>query len=237
MSRLLTHTRGLCSWRERLASPDRQWKRRYSAFEAAVSWESASSSRSGIPSELDKLLRENNYADPVLLLGIAEHTVPLPGGHAASQSDVWALISTSLGFVSLSVEAKARESFGNESLDDWLVAGDTEESRKNRKARWAHIRENLPTAESFGHVRYQILHRCAAAVIEAKRLGCPNAAFVVQAFNTPEPSFQDYAAFGAALNLPAVRGGLSITSVNGISLGIGWIDCPVASDAEVAACA
>jgi hypothetical protein len=237
MNRLLTHTRGLGSWRERLANPDRQWRREFSAFETAVSWEDASARASGIPVDLENLLRANNYDAPILLLGIAEHTVPLLGGHAASQSDVWALISTSLGLMSLSVEAKARESFGDEKLDDWLVAGSTDASRQNRKDRWGYIRENLPLAESFGHVRYQILHRCAAAVIEAKRLGCPNAAFVVQAFNTPDASFQDYAAFCAALKMPAVRGGLSNAFVDRISLSVGWIDCPLASDAAVAACA
>jgi hypothetical protein len=172
-----------------------------------------------------------------LLIGIAEHTVPLPGGHAASQSDVWALISTAAGLLSLTVEAKARESFGDESLDDWLVAGGTESSRNNRKERWVYIREHLPTAKSFGQVKYQILHRCAAAVIEARRLKCTQAAFVVQAFGTPDTGFQDYVAFCEALKVAAARGGLSTTAVDGISLSVGWIDCPVASDATIAACA
>ncbi len=39
MSRLHIATRGICNWRQRLASPDRQWKRSYSAFETAVSLE------------------------------------------------------------------------------------------------------------------------------------------------------------------------------------------------------
>jgi hypothetical protein len=237
MSRLLTSTRGLCSWRDRLASPDRQWKRGFSAFETAVSWEMASESGSGLPAPLETLLSEHGYAESVLLLAIAEHKVPLPGGHAASQSDVWALISTSAGLLSLTVEAKARETFGDESLDGWLVAGGTDASRKNRADRWRHIRENLPLAESFGRIRYQILHRCASAVIEAKRLRCAHAAFVVQAFNTPDTSFQEYEMFCNTIALPAIRGGMSGTSAAGVSLSVGWIDCPVATDADIAACA
>jgi hypothetical protein len=130
MSRLFTSTRGLCSWRDRLASPDKQWKRKYSAFETAVSWEAASSG-----------------------------------------------------------------------------------------------------------VRYQMPHRCAAAVIEAKRLGAAHAAFVVQAFNTPETSFREFERFCSVLGIPAARGSLATTTANGISLTIGWTDCPLATDATIAACA
>ena len=117
MSRLFIGTRGMCSWRDRLASPDRQWKRKFSAFETAVSWEHASKSPSGIPTPIEALLGEPHYREPVLLFAIAEHKVDLPGGPAASQSDVWAVIATSAGMVSMTVEAKAREAFGNEILE------------------------------------------------------------------------------------------------------------------------
>jgi|ERR1039458_217147 hypothetical protein len=237
MSRLFVETRGPCSWRDRLANPGLQWKRYYSAFETAISWESASKSSTGLPAALEQLLRNNGFESPVLLLAVAEHQVDLPGGRAASQSDVWAVINTAAGIVSMTVEAKASEPFGDENLANWLVAGKTELSLQNRKVRWEHIRANLPIAESFLHVRYQILHRCAASVVEAKRLGCTHAAFVVQAFNAPDASFQDYVGFCAALKVPAARGSLSTTSVDGISLSLGWIDCQVATDAAIAACA
>jgi hypothetical protein len=74
-------------------------------------------------------------------------------------------------------------------------------------------------------------------VIEAKRLGFQHAAFVVQAFNSPEESFQNYAAFCQALQIPGKRGGLATTSVDGVSLSVGWADCPLATDNDVAATA
>jgi hypothetical protein len=242
MTRLLTSTRGLCSWRDRLANPGIQWKRRRSAFETAVSWESVSRSRSGIPIALENLLRTHGFANPVLLLAVAEHQVELPGGRAASQSDVWAMVDTAAGIVSMTVEAKAGEAFGDEILSDWLVSGKSERSLENRKIRWHHVRAHLPDTDSFLQIRYQMLHRCAAAVIEAKRMGCPNAAFVVQAFDTPDRgkpdiNFAEYVAFCTALRLPAARGTLSSTAVDGISLSVGWIDCPSATDAMIAACA
>ena len=241
MSRLFVETRGPCSWRDRLVNPGLHWRRYCSAFETAISWETASKSSSGLPAALEQLLGNGGFESPVLLLAVAEHQVELPGGRAASQSDVWAMINTAAGVVSMTVEAKVREAFGDEHLETWLI-GTSEQSAINRKARWEYIRTHLPVADSYLRVRYQILHRCAAAVIEAKRMGCPNAAFVVQAFDKRDEgksdiNFTEYEAFCAALKLPASRGSLSTTSIDGISLSVGWIDCPVATDAEVAACA
>src|SRR5438309_1139434 len=150
MNRLCIATRGIGSWRERLADPDRQWKRGFSALETAVSWEGASGSPSGLPGPIVELLRDTVvYDGPILSLAIAEHKVPLLGGIADSQCDVWALVKTNAGAVSVSVEGKAMEAFGqgNESLARWLVAGETDLSRKNRQNRWQHVREHLPGAE------------------------------------------------------------------------------------------
>ena len=77
----------------------------------------------------------------------------------------------------------------------------------------------FPRPNSFDQVRYQLLHRCASAVIEAKRLGCQHAAFIVQAFQTPDASFQDYAVFCEVLRMPATRGSMATTRANGIRLG------------------
>jgi hypothetical protein len=48
---------------------------------------------------------------------------------------------------------------------------------------------HLPVADTFLRVRYQLLHRYAASVIEAKRLGFQHAAFVVQAFQRSGQQF------------------------------------------------
>ncbi|MGD0696915.1 MAG: hypothetical protein ABSB82_19025 [Terriglobia bacterium] len=171
------------------------------------------------------------------MFAVAEHKVDLPGGNAASQSDVWAVVSTSSGMLSLTVEAKSKEAFGDEILEKWLVAGATEESKSNRQKRFDYVCSHLPKSDSFLQVRYQMLHRCAASVIEAKRFGFKRAAFIVQAFETPANGFQDYAIFCQALKIPAARGSMATTSVNGISLSVGWADCPLATDHEVAATA
>lgn len=234
--RLLTATRGICSWRDRLAKPDTQWKRKFSAFETAISWEFASSTPSGLPDPIQKLFDGNEYKNPTVLLAVAEHKVELDGDGHASQCDVWAVVDTDLGALSLTVEAKARETFGDETLEVWL-AGSSPSSRENRKRRWQHVCANLPPERSYLSVPYQILHRCAAAAIEAKRLKLRHAAFAVQSFNAPDESFQAYATFCRTLGLPPARGRMAMTNVGDISLGVGWAECPFATDQQIAAVA
>jgi len=238
MNRLCVETRGLCNWRERLAKPDSQWKRGYSALETAVSWEIAGRQPAGLPEPIADLFRGSILGEATLLLAIAEHKVPLVGGLADSQCDVWALLNTASGDISLSIEAKANESFGqgNESLKDWLLAGESERSRRNRKNRWEHVSAHLPRAaqDAYSLVPYQLLHRCAAAVIEAKRFRLPNAALVVQAFGAPDESFEAFGRLCHAMSVDARRGQMQMTTVDAIRLGVGWADCPFATDAEIA---
>ena len=132
MSRLCIETRGIASWRDRLASPDTQWERKFSAFETAVSWEGASRSESGLPQPIVALFSNSVFGVPTILFAIAEHKVPLRRRGGDSQCDVWALLQTEAGGLSLSVEAKAREPFGqgNESLRQWLDAGKRKSPRQ-----------------------------------------------------------------------------------------------------------
>ncbi len=210
-------------------------------METAISWEIAAKSKSGfstpsgMPEPIAQLFQGSEYGAPVLLSAVAEHKVKLPGGTADSQCDVWAIVKTSVGLMSLTVEAKANESFGDETLETWLKGSGTDASRVNRDERWAYLRSHLPPSSSFAHIRYQLLHRCASAVIEAERYGFTHAAFVVQAFGKPTKSLQDYDVFCNALGVVPISGRLVRTSVNGTSLSIGWADCPLATPAQVLA--
>src|SRR2546423_387506 len=121
MSRIHVATDGLRDWKSRLAEPEKQWKRGRSAFELAVSWEMASQNPSRLPTEIEAILRSKpDLADPVLLLGIAEHKVPLRHGRRDSQNDLWALVQTKSGVVSLTIEGKAGEQF-DRTVKDWLA--------------------------------------------------------------------------------------------------------------------
>ena len=236
MLRLFTSTRGISSWRERLSDPEKHWKRRYSAFEAAVSWELAARSECGLPTEIGNILSEAGYLSPSLLQAIPEHKVDLPGGNAASQSDVWALIDTAQGRLSLTVEAKANETFGAKSLGAWLVEP-PEDKRSGREARWEYVRKHLPgqKPDQYRGVRYQLLHRCAAAVIEAQRWKLAHACFIVQAFCAPDESYAEFELFCGALNCPTEKHRLATTRVGDVTLSVGWVDSQFATDEQIAA--
>lgn len=241
MNRLSTATRGICSWRERLADPNKQWRRHYSAFEAAVSWELAARTPTGIPGPILALLNDA-YGNANLLLAIAEHRVPLPAGNAASQNDVWGLVNTDAGMVFVSVEAKAQEAFGNETLGQWLEAGHNDRALANRNERWAYLRNQLPEApgDAYLQVAYQLLHRCASAVVEARRFGLNNAACIVQQFGNNGGHFDQFAVFCEVMALEAERNSIQVAHVGGeasVDLAIGWADCPFATDQQFAAVA
>ena len=237
MKRLNTQTRGIEDWRIRLANPTRQWVRERSAFEAAVCWELAQRLPAGLPENISNVLIEAKYLEPVLLIGAAEHKVVLDGSGGDSQCDFWALLQTSNGQVSLSVEAKADEKFGtgHQSLQKWLKAGTSKNSPANRLARWEHLKRVLPEVpgQNYHTVAYQILHRCAAAIIEAKRFKLTHAVFIVQAFGAPDSSYEEFKKFCEAIGVASEKHQLHTTDARGIQLGVAWIDFPFATNAEL----
>lgn len=210
MSKLLIPSSGPDDWQQFLADPQKQWKRGYSAMAAALSWEAAQ----GLPPEVAAMLGP----DAKLLFAIPEHKVALPGGRRESQCDVFALARTEDETIAVAVEAKVNEPFGP-TVGEWMVgasAGKTE--------RITFIRDliGLPVGP-IEHVRYQLLHRTAAAVLEASRFKTDRAAMIVQSFSQEHRWFEDFAAFTELLGLEAERGEpLRHILPSGKSLDLGW---------------
>ncbi len=240
MSRLVVEAQGLSGWRSRLADPIKQWRRGYSAFEAAVAWEHAGTSDSGIPPAILELLNQHSeLSDAKMIVGIVEHKVALPHGKHPSQNDVWALVRVGKNLLSLAVEAKAGESFA-ELVSVWLKK---KEKESDKEARLDFVLKTLGIpGKDVSDVRYQLLHRTASALIEADRVGASYAAMIVQSFKNPtrksdpEAQLQDFRVFGEKLGA-AVEENLLIQVPNrkDIELYVGWVTCDPASDAEVAA--
>jgi hypothetical protein len=207
-------------------------------METAVSWENAAYSPSGLPQRIADVFEASELKRAKLLLAVAEHKVPLEGKGGDSQCDVWALVDSKAGIASVAVEAKAKEPFGanNESLAKWLQGGSSSGSKPNRAKRWEHVKANLPkpSAGTYDAVPFQILQRAAAAIIEARRFRLSRAVFLVQSFEAPQDSFEKYALFANALGLPAKPGALAFSDSGDIRLGIGWVECLFASDADMA---
>jgi hypothetical protein len=111
------------------------------------------------------------------LLALPEHKVPLLGGNRDSQNDVFALIRYGGATCAATIEGKVNEPFGP-TVGEWLTA-----PSDGKLVRMRHICDVLGLAETPpAHIRYQLLHRTASAVIEAKRFKTDEAAMIVHSF-------------------------------------------------------
>ena len=210
MSKILTPSSGPDDWQQFLADPQKQWKRGYSAMAAALSWEAAQ----GLPPEIAALLGP----DAELLFAIPEHKVALPGGRRESQCDVFALARAGDETIALAVEAKVNEPFGP-TVGEWMVG-----ASPGKTERITFIRDLLGLPDgAIDHVRYQLLHRTAAAVLEATRFKTDRAAMIVQSFSQDHRWYEDFATFAKTLGHEARRAApLQHELPTGQTLILGW---------------
>ncbi len=240
MNRYLVELRTLCDWQSRLGDPVLHWKRGASAMELAIQWTMASvRPGSGLPESVEQMLKTVPGGDRCRVkLAIPELQTELDGKGKPSQTDLWLLLDTAAGFVSLSVEAKADESFG-ELTGKWLDV-------KKDEGRWVRLRSLCselgldPDGELVKALMYQLLHRTVATLKEAREWKASAAVMLVQCFGEgsreSEKSWQHFRDLCAALGADSRRGELSkaVRVPGPMPLWIGWLDCPCASDRTVA---
>ena len=240
MNRYLVELRTLCDWQSRLGDPVLHWKRGASAMELAIQWTMASvRPGSGLPESVEQVLKTVPGGDRCRVkLAIPELQTELDGKGKPSQTDLWLLLDTAAGFVSLSVEAKADESFG-ELTGKWLDV-------KKDEGRWVRLRSLCselgldPDGELVKALMYQLLHRTVATLKEAREWKASAAVMLVQCFGEgsreSEESWQHFRDLCAALGADSRRGELSkaVRVPGPMPLWIGWLDCPCASDRTVA---
>lgn len=194
------------------------WRQGRSAYETAHSWFDAR----GIPASIRRLLATDPaFAKAELVRATFEKQTPLDAFGRPSQTDVLALLRTPSGPAILSVEAKVDETFGP-TIAEWGT-----ESSAGKQQRLAGLLERVGlSADSASDLRYQLLHRIAAALIEAKNAGAVDAAMVVQSFSPPSirAGFGDFQAFARALGLKIDEPGALSTPIerSGIRLRLGW---------------
>ena len=232
--RIYAPAAGLETWKERLTEPDIQWVRTKSAFETAVFWELGVRQRRGLDSRVTALLdHEELLRDCELIASFPEHRVCLPGGNRASQTDVWAILLSSHGLVSLAVEGKAGETFA-ETIGDWR-----KEASAGKEKRLRYLCEQLGLAEDVNHtIRYQLMHRTASALIEAERIGAVAAVMLVLSFTRDAVSKSDYDAFVSCLGGTSALDRLTgVASAVKRPLFLGWLDLSPCTDADIAAVA
>jgi hypothetical protein len=191
--RYLIPSSGPLDWQPLLAEPEKHWVRGRSAWETAHSWEAASGFPPAVRRVLDSSpIPELQELEP--LVGFPEWETPLPGGDRASQTDLLVLARGSRGLVVFAVEAKVDESFGP------LVSEWAPESTSGRSVRFRHLIDRLGLDPQVAvNLRYQLIHRTAAAIIEAERFGAVAAVMLVHSFSPDHAGVSDYVAFAAAL--------------------------------------
>ena len=207
---------GVESWQAFLADPEKQWKTGYSAKALAHSWEEAD----GFPVEVKALFQDWGGDDFEGIEPIAifpEHKVPLPGGRTQSQNDAFILARTSRELLSITVEGKVSESFGP-TLGEWNMG------TKGKSCRLNFLQQILGlSGELAADIRYQLLHRTASAVIEAKRIHASKAAMIVHSFSQESKWFEDYEKFAGLYGKHVSIGKLVFAGrLGGVDLYLGW---------------
>ncbi len=149
--------------------------------------------------------------------------MPLPGGGAASQTDLWVLASAGQQLVSMAIEGKVAESF-DVTLGEWMAA-----ESQGRQQRWAFLCELLQLpSECDRAIRYQLVHRTASAILQAKKHHASMAVLLVHSFSASHQWFDDFAAFvrmlGAEVKSPGELVDVGLRS--GINLFAGWAAGP-----------
>jgi hypothetical protein len=215
--RIFIPTRGVDDWRVLLADPELHWRDGYSAKSLAECWQRAD----GLPHEIAALVRSHpdfSGSEPKLLFALPEHQTPLPGGERPSQTDLLAFIAAGEKLLTLGVEGKVDEEFGP-TLSKW-----SHNASDGKRERLGYLRDLLHLkVEPPSTIRYQLLHRTASAVLEARHLHIPNAALVIHSFSPSHSWFTDFAAWCALFSAKAEPGKLfKLAQLEGTTLYAGW---------------
>lgn len=183
----------------------------------AISWFKANklpSSTAGV------LSRDARLSGAELVDGFLERKVDLVDGSTASQTDLLAVLGVGDHLAVMAVEGKVDESFGP-FVADWLK----KDRKKRRSLRLKSLCKTLSLLDSdVGGLRYQLLHRTASALYEARRYRAPVAIMMVHSFCPSSTGLEDYQAFAARLGLNGANKGELAGPVQrlGIDLYLGW---------------
>jgi hypothetical protein len=207
-------------WRPLLADPEKHWRARYSAMELAKAWQEAN----GFPSEVQKAFGNSGidlFQALEVLLAIPEHQVPLPPeGGRPTQCDLFALARGGSALVAIAVEGKVAEPFGP-IVAEWLA-----DRSEGKQVRLRFICDLLGLKiEEVQGIRYQLLHRAAAALIEAERFSASHALMLVHSFSQSHDWFADYATFARLYGVaePKVDTIIRARRLGDRILYLGWV--------------
>jgi len=214
MKRIFIPTTSADSWKQFLADPA-HWKTGFSARCLAHAWEAAD----GIPPEVQHCLNSTpRFAQAELLAALPEYKVALPGGGRASQTDILAILRMPASLAIMAVEGKVSESFG-ETVAEW-----SRDASRGKVQRLQFLAETLGLSSIPSTIRYQLLHRTASAILEARKFMVAHAVMLVHSFSESNERFADYEEFGRLLSIVPKLGELvEAPRLSGPTLHIGWV--------------
>ncbi len=203
-------------WKQFLADSEKHWKNFYSAKTLAYIWQNAN----GFPDHIKKIIKDSLNCDDIeFLFGIPEHKVMIPGGSRPSQNDIFILSRTQFELIPIMVEGKVDESFGP-FVKDWLL-----NASKGKQERLTFLSSILElTNSNIESIRYQLLHRTASVIIEAKKYFAQKGIMLVHSFSDLNRSFEDYQNFLKLYSLEGmINDVVGPVMINGIYMYFGWI--------------
>ena len=205
-------------WQKLLADPCKQWRKGYSARTLAYCWQEAN----GFPTSIIKAFRNSGielFNDVKLLCAFPEWKVNLPGGKRASQNDIYVIAKCKEQLMSIMVEGKV-----NEPFDKTILEWDQNSSRGKRERLDFLLKLLNIDKTEVDHIRYQLLHRAASAVIEATKITARNAMILVHSFSEQYEWFDDFKDFVDLFGLTAIKDSIvGPTKIGETDLYFGWV--------------
>lgn len=217
-SRIYVPARSADDWRPPVAQPEQRWRPGRSGHALATSWQAAP----GFPRAVRDVFAGSGrlFEEIDMLLGIPGLKTPLPPrGGRASQTDLFVLARTRRVLVAIAVEGKVDESFGP-TVEEWL--GPEPSPGKRERLDFLCQLLQIPPKKARG-CRYQLMHRTAAAVLEAQRFNAQHAVLLIHSFSPDHAGFDEFESYCDLLGTRALLGDLAPTSPrDGILLHLGW---------------
>lgn len=209
------------AWKALLADPDLHWKDGYSAKSLAMSWTQAQ----GFPDEVKAVLAQSERQEireltPEFLF--PEYKVDMPYGRRASQTDLYVLAFTPARQpVVIMVEGKVNESFGP-LVSEWLAENNPGSQKAARITAICDLL-GLPKG-NIENRRYQLFHRTASAVLEARRIKADQAIVLVHSFSKDSLWFDEFQSFVSLFELEIEKNRLSkAVQIGSITTCFAWI--------------
>ena len=212
---------GVNDWKELLADPELHWKDGRSAKSLALSWTKAQ----GFPDEVRSVLAQSDQPElrdltPAFLF--PEYKVDMPNGRRASQNDIYVLAFTPKSKpVVIMVEGKVNEPFGP-LVSEWL-AENNPGSQKSARINAICDLLGLPK-ENINNRRYQLFHRTASAVLEARRIKADHAIVLVHSFSQESLWFDEFQTFVELFGLKLGKNELSQSvKMGAVNICFAWV--------------